>query len=149
MTRRHIYFGIENLNLSAEQRGALVEVLRALGPAHSGQPCRLCHWRTRLDNEAAIYEALFDEDTITVQAFKSRLGNIFDVSPSTIDHSTNQVTLDSRQTAVVTFSRNETDYLRVAFFGYAGDEDWPTWEESRVEAVAYLAANEEEWEGEV
>jgi hypothetical protein len=149
MTRRHIYFGIENLNLSAEQRGALVEVLRALGPAHSGQPCRLCHWRTRLDNEAAIYEALFDEDTITVQAFKSRLGNIFDVSPSTIDHSTNQVTLDSRQTAVATFSRSGVDYLKVAFFGYAGGEDWPTWRESLVETLAYLEANREEWEEDV
>jgi hypothetical protein len=141
----HGYFGIENVNLNASQRQALVEALRTLGPASNRQPCRLIHWRTRLDDDAAIFEALFNEDTITVEAFKNRLGNIF-VSPASIDHSTNRVTLDARETAVVTFSRNSTDYLRVAFFGYAGDGDWPTWNESRIETLAYLQANREEWE---
>ena len=142
----HIYFGIENLNLNATQRATLVEALRQLGPASHPQPCCLCHWRTRLDNDAAIFEVLFNEDNITVQAFKNRLGNIFSVDPDTIDHATQQVTLDQRQSAVVTFSRNSTDYLRVVFFGYDGGGDWPTWEESRIETLAYLANNRSEWE---
>jgi hypothetical protein len=143
----HGYFAIENLNLNASQRQTLVQALRALGPAADDQPAHLCHWRTRLDNEAAIFEALFNEDNVTVQAFKNRLGAIFGVDPGSIDHATQRVTFAARQTAVVTFSRSGTDYVRVAFFGYGGGS-WPTWEQSRVECVAYLAANAAEWESE-
>jgi len=147
MTTRHVYLGIENLNLNDAQRQTLVEALRALGPSSDPQPARLCHWRTRLDNDAAIFEALFDEDNISVQAFKDRLGAIFSVDPATIDHSTNNTTWDTRASSVVTFSRNSTDYLRVVMFGYAG-ADWPTWVQSGDECRAYLAANLAEWESE-
>jgi len=142
---RHIYFGIENLALNDAQRGLLIAALRALGPASHPQPACLCHWRTRLDGQAAIFEALFDEDNITVQAFKARLGVIFGIDPATIGHSTNLVTFANRQSAVVTFSRGGTDYLRVVFFGYAG-ADWPTWMDSGDECRAYLRANAAEWE---
>jgi len=142
---RHVYFGIENLALNDAQRAELVAVLRALGPASHPQPARLCHWRTRLDGQAAIFEALFDEDTITIEAFKNRLGSIFGVDPANIGHSTNLVTFASRQSAVVTFSHNSTDYLRVVFFGYAG-ADWLAWMESGDEARAYLRTNAAEWE---
>ena len=141
---RHIYFGIENLALNDAQRGLLVDALRALGPSSHPQPACLCHWRTRLDGQAAIFEALFDEDTITVVTFKNRLGSIFGVNPANIGHDTRIVTLANRETAVVTFSRG-IDYLRVAFFGYAG-VDWPTWMESGNECRAYLRANAVEWE---
>ena len=143
----HVYFGIENLALNDTQRGELVDALRKLGPLTHPSPACLCHWRTRLDGQAAIFEALFNEDVITVQAFKNRLGNIFEIDPDSIDHNVNLVTLDVLQTAVVTFGRNGTDYLRVAFFGYNGT-DWPTWEQSNVETLAYLAANRDLWEPE-
>lgn len=142
----HGYFGIENLNLNATQRATLVQALQQLGPASDPQPARLCHWRTRLDGDAAIFEALFNESNININTFKTRLGNIFDVAPATIDHNTQQVTLNQRQSAVVTFSRGGTDYLRIVFFGYNGGAIWPTWDESRIETLAYLAANREEWE---
>jgi hypothetical protein len=142
---RHVYFGIENLALSDEQRAQLVQALQALGPQSDPQPARLNHWRTRLDEQAAIFEALFDEDNITIEAFKQRLGSIFSVNPQTIDHDTNPVMFASRQSAVVTFSRNATDYLRAVFFGYAG-ADWPTWPQSGHECRAYLAANAQAWE---
>ena len=146
MAYQHLYFAIENLNLNDTQRAELIEVLRSLGPATARQPAYLNHWRTRLDGQAAIFEALWDEDKISIQAFKNRLGAIFEVDPETIDHSVNGVTFAVRETAVVTFSRNSTNYLRVAFFGYPGGEDWPTWDESGDECRAYLAANLEEWE---
>lgn len=142
---RHIYFGIENLALNDVQRGLLVDALRALGPASHPSPACLCHLRTRLDGQAAIFEALFDEDKISIAAFKDRLGSIFSVDPATIDHGINLVTFAARQSAVVTFSRNSTDYLRVVFFGYAG-ADWPTWMQSGDETRAYLWANAAEWE---
>jgi len=142
---RHAYFGLENLALNDAQRGLLVTALRALGPSSHPSPACLCHWRVRPDGQAAIFEALFDEDTITIAAFKARLGGIFGVDPASIGHDTRLVTLANRQSAVVTFSRGGTDYLRVVFFGYAG-ADWPAWMASGDECHVYLRANAAEWE---
>ena len=139
----HGYFAVEDLNLNESQRATLVDALRALGPRTARQPAHLCHWRTRLDGEAAIFEAAFDEDTLTVETFRKRLATIFSVSWVTIGFDTQSVTLDTRPTPVVTFSRSGTDYLRMALFGGPG----ATWEESRVEVLAYLAAHRAEWEG--
>ena len=143
----HTYFGIENIALNDAQRAELIDALRKLGPDQDPQPARLCHWRTRLDGQAAIFEALFNEDNITIAAFKNRLGNIFDVDPDSITHAVVFPTFDHLSTAVVTFGRNGTDYLRVAFFGYNGT-DWPTWEQSGDECRAYLALYADEWEPE-
>jgi len=142
----HGYFGIENLNLNDNQRAELVAALRALGPASHPQPACLCHWRTRLDGQAALFEALFNKDSISIDAFKQRLGAIFGISWVTIGHSVNMVTFDSLPTAIVTFSRSGTDYLRVAFFGYSGGEDRPAWAESGDECRAYLALYASQWE---
>jgi len=70
----HGYFAVEDLNLSDAQRDTLVEVLKKLGPDTHPQPACLNHWRTRLDGDAAIFEALFDGDMLTVDAFKDRPG---------------------------------------------------------------------------
>jgi hypothetical protein len=142
MTKRHFYLGIENLNLNAAQRQMLIAELRALGPASDPQPARLNHWRTRLDNEAAIFEALFNEDNLTVDRFQQRLGAIFGVDPATIDHATQQASFADGATPIVTFSRGGTDYLRFALFGGTDAE----WMNSGDECRGYLAANREEWE---
>lgn len=147
MAQVHVYFGVENLNLNVAQRGALVDALEALGPANHPQPACRCHWRTRLDGDAGIYEALFDENDITVTKFKERLGTIFSVDPSTIDHAVSDTKFNALQTAVVTFSRGGVDYLRAAFFGFSGGA-WPGWKQSGDECRAYLALNKAEWEEE-
>jgi hypothetical protein len=142
----HVYFGAINLALTATQRNQLVTALRALGRNNNDpQPAYRNHWRTRLDNEAVIFEAEFDENTISIQAFKDRLAAIFGVSAATITHATSLQTFASKQTAVVTFSRSSTAYLRVALFGYDGTT-WPSWAESRIECGAYLASNAAAWE---
>jgi len=139
----HGYLAIENLVLNAAQRGLLVDALRALGPGNDPQPSHLCHWRTRLDNDAAIFEALFDENYLTVEAFRRRLGTIFGVDWTTIGSTLSQVAFAERQTPVVVFSRSGVDYLRMALFG----GPLATWEQSRTETLAYLAANQEQWDG--
>ena len=128
--------------MNSSQRQTLIEVLRLLGPSSDTQPARLNHWRTRLDNEAAIFEALFNEDNLTIPKFKQRLANIFSVDENTIDHSSQQQTFDTLPTPIVTFSRAGTNYIRFAAFGGVG----ATWEQSRQETLAYLAANMVEWE---
>lgn len=142
MARRHFYLGIENINLNATQRQTLIAELRALGPASDSQPARLNHWRTRLDNEAVIFEALFNETNLTVARFKQRLGAIFSVDPATIDHTTQNASFAGGTTPIVTFSRGGTDYLQFALFGGMG----AAWMDSGDECRGYLAANREEWE---
>lgn len=143
---RHCYVGVENLALNAAQKADLVAALRSLGPARHDQPACLCHWRTRTDGDAVIFEALFDEDTISIAAIKGYLGAIYGVSPVTIGSTTALVMFATRQSAVVTFKRTVTSYLRCVFFGYAGS-DWPTWAQSGDECRAYLKANSLAWDG--
>ena len=140
----HGYFGIENLALDAEQRATLVAALRALWPGSHPQPACLNHWRTRLDGDAAIFEALFDTDHLTVDAFKTRLAAVFGVDPATIDHSLTSQVFHSLPTPIATFSRAGTDYLRMALFGGLS----ATWLESGDEARAYLALYSDQWEPE-
>ena len=144
----HGYWGIENLGLNATQRDTIIDELWRLGPSSDPQPARLNHWRTRLDGQAAIFEALWNENAITIDAFRQRLATLFNIDPETIDHDVSLFTFAARQSAVVTFSRNGTNYLRTVFFGYAGGDDWPTWNESGDEARAYLRLYQEEWEPE-
>ena len=142
MANWHGYLGIENLNLNPTQRQTLIDGLKALGPGSNPQPAKLNHWRTRLDSQAAIFEALFDEDNLTVNKFKQRLGAIFGISWVTIGHSVQNPTYHVRTTPVVTFSRTGTDYIRMALFGGTS----ATWSQSRFECIAYLLANADDWE---
>jgi hypothetical protein len=148
MTTAHVYMGMINVSLTNGQKATLIAALNALGPASDGLPARLNHWRTRVDNNARIYEALFVKDAITIQSIKNRLGVIFDVDPGDITHSVAKQTFAVRETAIVTFTYNSTARLRIGIFGYAENGNWPTWEESRIEVIAYLAANQVAWETE-
>ena len=136
----HGYFGIENINLNASQKGELVDALKALGQNTAPQPCHRNHRRVRLDSDAVVFEARFNDNNLTVAKFKQYLGTIFSVDPATIDH---EITTPGGNTVVV-FSRGGTDYLRVALFGGIGSD----WETSRQACQVYLKANQEEWESE-
>jgi hypothetical protein len=149
MADRLIYFGIENMNLTDEDRALLVAALDEIPPLSHSQPSHTNHRRVRLDADAAIYRGLWNEDHITIATFKDKLGAIFSVDPATIDHAVQTPTFDARESDVVTFSRTGKDYLRVVFFGYPGGADWPTPEQSRIEVIAYLYANAEAWGEEV
>ena len=145
MVDRHLFWGIENLALNEDQRALLVAALDEIPPLTHAQPSSANHRRVRLDGDAAIYAGFWNEAHITIATFKTKLGVIFSVDPATIDHAVNNVTFDARESAVVTFSRGGTDYLRAVFFGYAGAGDWPTWEQSLAEVHAYLKNNAVAW----
>jgi len=138
----HGYFGIENLALNDAQRAELVAALRVLGPSSDPQPARLIHWRTRLDGNAAIFEALFDENLLSIDAMKDRLAAIFNISPAMIDHTLTIFHFGTGNTPVAVFSRNGTDYIRMALFGGVGAD----WMESGDECRAYLALFADQWE---
>lgn len=142
MANIHCYYGLESLALTNPQRATLVSGLQSLGQANSGgNPAQRNHWRIRPDNNAVIFEALFDEDTLTIAAIKARLGSIFSVNVSQISHSTNQ---HATYGLIVTFTYLAVNRIRSVAFGYNGG--WPSTAVSRNAALAYLAANAAEWE---
>jgi hypothetical protein len=139
------YFGLESLNLNASQRNQLVAALQALGTANDDpQPSRRNHRRVRSDQLAVIFQASFDDDTISIAACKQRLATIFSVSVASITHTVATPTFAVRESTVVTFTRTGTDYIRAAIFGGLG----ATLEQSRVEVLAYIAANAAAWAAE-
>jgi hypothetical protein len=93
-----------------------------------------------MDGQAAIFEADFGDNEVTIAGIKNRLANIFDIDPATISHTITQTAYGP----VVTYNRNG-DRLRMIQFGGVD----PTWEESRQAVIAYLIANGAAWgEGE-
>lgn len=138
------YIGIEVLGLTGPQKKVLADELEALGPVNHFQPAYLCHWRTRLDNDAAIYEAQFHIGNLTIAKTKQRLGTIFGVDPATIDHAVTNTDFAGFITQVITFSRGGVDRLRFALFGGSGSD----YNDSHSEVLGYLFANLDQWQTE-
>lgn len=144
MALLHCYFGIENLGLTNAQRATLVTGLAGLGATpDASHPELLNHRRIRPDNDAVIFEALFDDVTLTVAAFKDRLAAIFGIAASQISHS---VTAPSfavgTSSSVVVFNRPAgTQRLRLCLFGGVAT----TYGDSLAEARGYLVANAAAW----
>ena len=137
---KHVYLAIENIGLNDTQRDTLIDALKQLGPKSHPQPSHLCHWRIRLDGQAAIFEALFNEDHLTVEAFKTRLSIIFNVEIATIT----DVVQQTQYGPLVTFGCI-TPRIRFLLFGGVN----ATWMESGDACRAYLAANIDDWEAEL
>ena len=138
MANWHGYIGIENIALNNAQRGQLVSALRAIGRQSGSQPAHINHWRPRLDNDAAIFEALFDEDELTAANVKGYIAGVFGVDAGDISHAAS----NNQYGTSLTLTHGGTDYLRFQLFGGVGT----TWEESRQEVISYLSANQAEWE---
>jgi hypothetical protein len=142
MNTWHGYIAVENLNLNPTQAATLWNVIKAKGEANDSiYPQFRNHWRLSLDNSKGIFEALFNQDNMTVDWFKEQLGIIFNVDPDAIDDALQNVTFVGRITPIVTFSQGPADYVRFAAFGGPS----ATWEQSRFEVLGYLSANRNEW----
>jgi hypothetical protein len=139
------YFGIENLNLTNQQRNTLIDGLQQLGENNSGnKPNEKNHWRIRLDNQAVIFEALFNDEHLTINAIKQRLANIFNVAIGTISHNTAQTIIGR----VVTFSHGGQAKIRMVAFGHDG-LNWGSWAESNAAVRSYLFTNADTWDAEL
>ena len=142
------YFGVEDLGLTAGQRQTLITELRTLGQANATSKASntqlINHWRTRLDGKAAIFEALWNEENISVTGVINRHAAIFQAYPASITHNTVPQSFSGYSTPIVTYSRGGQK-LRLALFAGLNS----SWETSRLEALGYLAANIEQWEEEI
>jgi hypothetical protein len=142
MTNWHGYFGIENIDLNNAQRSLLVTEIQALGISPQDEsPAKRHHWRFRLDNDAAIFEALYNADNITVEKFKSFLVDIFSVDVGDIGNVNTTFTWDTRISNIITLDLLGVDKLRVAIFGGLG----ANWVQSGNEARAYIIDNDADW----
>lgn len=116
---------------NAEKKG-LKKLFEKYEP--KGSPAKINHWRVRPDGNAIILEAEFKDESITVDAIKKFLGNVFGIDWNTIDHKISNTIFDTLETPIVTYSRAGMDYIRFALFG--GKD--ASWEESGQEARAYI-----------
>lgn len=143
MAEVRLYLGIENIALTNPQRQQLITHLQSLGLQNNSPfPHLRNHGRIRPDEDAAFFEAAFDDGTISIQAVKNRLGIIFSIDPAQISHNVNTVSYSTgNNTTVVTFTYQAQARLRTAAFGTLSG----TWAQSNAEVRGYLAANAEAW----
>jgi hypothetical protein len=134
----NLYFYIESLALTAPQVNTLVTQLKALGQANNHITPRFRnHWRIRPDNQAAIFEGIFDDQDLTAIRVRNRLAAIFSVSQASITYATNQTAYGP----LVTFTYSSVARLRVGVF--AGPT--ATYKESQSAVTAYLKDNSAAW----
>ena len=139
MTDVNLYFYVENLNLTAPQQATLVAQLQALGQRNADNNPRMRnHWRTRLDGQAAIFEAWWDSSQLTAVAMRNRLASIFSVSQASITYATTQPVYGS----LVTYTYASVDRLRLGVFAGAN----ASYKDSQAAALQYLADNAAGWE---
>ena len=137
-----LYFGIENLALTGGQKQQLIAALRALGPVNSSYPVRLNHIRTRLDNDAAIFEAQFGDNDLTSLSIRQYLANVFSVPTAQVTAAITSQTFSVLPTPIVTLTYQSVQRIRFALFGGTN----ATHAQSRAEVQAYLALNAGAWE---
>lgn len=141
MANWHGYLGIEDLALTTEQRAAILAAFGALGPGASENPAHLLHRRVAIGGDKAIYEALFNEDNLTIANVKQFLANAVGIDPQIIDHTLTQPAYGP----MVTYTVASVDRMRFLFFGGLTAD----WEESRVACGAYMSAYLSQWETEL
>lgn len=134
------YAGLENIALTGPEKSQLVTELRALGPG-SGLPLEVNHWRTRPDNEAELYQARFDADTLTIDNAKGWLADIFNVAVGLITSTTAAISFGAGSSTLITFGYLAINRCRLVIFGTAAG----SLAQSRAEVLAYLATNAAAW----
>lgn len=135
------YYGIENVGMTSGQKATLINVLKQLGDNQNPNSCKRNHWRVRLDGDAVIFEAQYDDSDWTLDSMKQKLADIFGVSVSNIDASSQSTSYGP----LVTFAYNSSDKIRmIAFAGLLA-----TYEDSHNAVLAYLIANKVDWEREL
>lgn len=134
------YFLVENLGLTDAQRATLVDGLKTLGLRNlSIYPNERIHWAIRPDNNALIFEAVFDADSISAVGIRDRLANLFGVPVTSITYNIIQTIYGP----LVVYKYLTVNKLRAGVFGGLD----ATWEESHTAALLYLSDYAEDWQG--
>ncbi len=135
------YIGIENIALTAPQKATLIAALRALGPSSDPQPAELMHSRVRLDGDAVIYRARFQDADLTTLNLRQFIANVFSVAVVNVTAATTSTTFLTLPSPIVTLTHLAVARLRFVLFGGLA----ATTAQSNAEVVAYLIANAAAW----
>jgi len=138
---RHFYFLIISHLTTAQTAGLLDKystITVADDPPHN--PCNAMHWRTRLDGQAALYEAFFNEAAVNPNGNRGRLVSAAGMTPNKINTATNDGAYGPEQH----FTHKDTDAALMDVIILGGDST--NWEESRQATLSYLADNSVEWD---
>jgi hypothetical protein len=136
-----LYIGTENIALTAPQKATLATALQALGPVSHPQPSELMHWRTRLDGNAVIFRALFQDSDLTVANLRQFIANVFSVPVAQVTATNSSTTFKTLPSPVITMTFQAIDRMRFVLFGGLA----ATTQQSNDEVVAYLIANAVAW----
>ena len=139
MANRHFYFVFENLALSQDDWEELIDRFMQRGSNNSPQPAERNHQRLRLDGQAILFEAKFNEQAVNERAVEGQLASILRVPPPRIDY-----IVEENGDKIVTYAVDGVDSLLHTVLSGEG----ATWDESRMATHAYLFANMNEWEPE-
>jgi hypothetical protein len=141
---KHLYFYLEDLALTIAQRNTLINAVRNYGEENASQfPHRRMQTRTRTDNKAMIFEAVFPDaglpgSPLSAAHFQQVLATIYNVPAASITFAVTSPSFGQ----LVTYTYNSTARLRFGVFGGV----IATWQQSRLQAIAYLIANLAAWE---
>ncbi len=136
-----LYLGTENIALTGPQKATLATALQGLGPIAHPQPSELMHWRTRLDGDAVIFRALFDDNDLTVANLRQFIANVFGVPVAQVTANAASVTFKTVPSPVLTMTYQAIARMRFVLFGGLA----ATSQQSNDEVVAYLIANAVAW----
>jgi hypothetical protein len=136
-----LFFGIENTALTAPQKATLIAALNALGPSSDPQPAELLHSRVRLDNDAVIYRARFQDNDLTTTNLRQFLANVFAIPLTSVSAVVTSTTFLTLPSPIITMTVAATQRMRFVLFGGLG----ATTQQSNAECVAYLIANAVAW----
>lgn len=142
MANKHLYIGLENINLTNAQRAQMYAAVKALQVPGQNRPLFLNHERLRTDQQAGIWEALFDDAWLTIDKFKEYIAGVFGILPTLIAHTTASQSFGGGTTFIVTLQYQTQNRMRAALFGGVN----ATEAQSHAEALGYLILNKALWE---
>jgi hypothetical protein len=128
--------------MTATQWSTFQAYFATLGQNTQNPQDRIQLGRVRLDSQAYIAEALFDETTISEQAFERELARILGVQQSRINNVKSTISYNAGlSTLVLTFRNQTVAIVIIRVFG-----GWPINEQaSHTECLGYLDANRALW----
>jgi hypothetical protein len=147
MARFHGYVGLQKAPaMTDNQWNQFLLGFRNTVLGLPGNPGTLLSYRASLDGNAYILKASFDTSDITLEKFRQRLVSGFGVQDSDVTYTLGEQHYNALDSAFAAMKYQGTTMFYVLLFGAATDSGWPTRRESQLEVLAYLAANQTEWE---
>lgn len=138
----HGYFVVERGEIGVGNWDTLLNMFVNIGTHHSDFPAYNNHHRTRLDNDAVIYESNFDPTEVSIADFKRLLALAFSVPAEEIDDTQTVVSYSSgNETVVWEFLYDALVRFNIRRFGRSGD-----WFISGDECRGYLSLYRALWE---